>query len=198
MAQDRRTARRARPAGLGAIYESATGERREADVLDLGAGGLFLRTDSPWPVGKRISLDLHVPGEASPWSALGRVIWIRTSAENPDRPAGMAVKLIDIEDAVAAAIGRLVAAEEPVETRPQTQTTTDPSLALNLVASKTTPSSPEGPVFPPEPPARLPKRRRGWLLLLGALLAAAIAAGVYRDELPALWQAVREASDRLH
>ncbi len=112
MADERRSGRRAPISGVRVTYEGATGAKIEAEVLDIAAGGLFIRTESPLATGKRIALDLHVAGEAGPWSALGRVVWCRQTAE-PGRPAGMGVKLIDVDDATLDAISRLVETREP-------------------------------------------------------------------------------------
>jgi hypothetical protein len=81
----------------------------------MSQGGLFVRTSSPTAIGKRLSLEIVVLGEAASWPALGRVLWTRERDEGEDRPAGMGVKLIDVEEDVAAAIGRLVATREPTE-----------------------------------------------------------------------------------
>jgi uncharacterized protein (TIGR02266 family) len=115
MADDRRSAPRASLSGVRATYEGAGGDPQEAEVTNLGAGGLFLRTDTPLSVGKRVALDLHVSGEAAPWSALGRIIWTRTASDGPQLPAGMGVKLIDVDEPVVAAIERLVRSREPTE-----------------------------------------------------------------------------------
>jgi uncharacterized protein (TIGR02266 family) len=112
MLDDRRSARRAMLSGVGVTVENATGERLEAGVLDLSRGGIFVRTEARIAVGKRLSLEIHVTGEASPWPALGRVVWIRTAGEGLDRPAGLGVRLIDIDDAVTKAIDRLVETRE--------------------------------------------------------------------------------------
>jgi Tfp pilus assembly protein PilZ len=115
MPDDRRRTRRARLSGVHVTVEDATGERREAEVLDLSPEGLFVRTDARIAVGKRLSLEIHVAGEPSPWPALGRVVWIRTSAEGLDRPAGLGMTLIDIDDVVSQAIARLVETREPTD-----------------------------------------------------------------------------------
>jgi uncharacterized protein (TIGR02266 family) len=115
MAEERRSARRANIKGVKVTYEESTGGRVEADALDLGTGGLFVRTAAPLAVGKRISLEMHVIGEPQPWSALGRVVWTRTKGEGDHRPPGMGVKLIDVEDEVTAAIDRLVETRERTE-----------------------------------------------------------------------------------
>jgi uncharacterized protein (TIGR02266 family) len=112
MPDDRRGSKRAHISGVRVTYESATGQRVEADALDLSTGGLFVRTSTPLGVGKRITLEIQVIGEPSAWSALGRVVWLRPQAA-PGMPAGMGVKLIDVEDAVVSAIDRLVETREP-------------------------------------------------------------------------------------
>ena len=109
MADERRSARRARIPRARVIYESATGDEVEAVALNIGRGGLFIRTANPLAVGKRLSLEMQVAGELAPWSALGRVVWVRVHDEGAGRPAGMGVKLIDVEDSVCDAIDRLVA-----------------------------------------------------------------------------------------
>jgi uncharacterized protein (TIGR02266 family) len=115
MAEDRRSAPRASLPGVRVTYESAGGDPHQADVANLGTGGLFVRSDAPLPVGKRVSLDLLVTGEPATWAALGRIVWTRPNDEGPGRPPGMGVKLIDVDDAVVGAIERLVAAREPTE-----------------------------------------------------------------------------------
>jgi len=112
MSEERRGGRRTPISGVKVTYESASGEQIEAEVLDLASGGVFIRTDAPLSVGKRIAVDLNVVGEPAPWSALGRVVWVRAAAE-PGRPAGMGVKLIDMDDATLQAIERLVETREP-------------------------------------------------------------------------------------
>jgi uncharacterized protein (TIGR02266 family) len=115
MAEERRSAPRARISGVRVTYESASGDQVETDALNLGRGGLFVRAAKPLSVGKRLSLDIQVAGELVPWSALGRVVWMRAESDGERHPAGMGVKLIDVEDAVVATIDRLVAGREHTE-----------------------------------------------------------------------------------
>jgi uncharacterized protein (TIGR02266 family) len=109
MTEERRSAPRARISGARVVYDSAIGDRIETDALNLGRGGLFVRTGQPLAVGKRLAFEIQVPGELVPWSALGRVVWAREKDEGERRPPGMGVKLIDVEDAAVATIERLVA-----------------------------------------------------------------------------------------
>ncbi|HEY8089323.1 MAG TPA: PilZ domain-containing protein [Polyangiaceae bacterium] len=114
MPEERRSARRARVPGMRVTYETASGERVDDEALDVSAGGLFVRSASPIPVGKRLSLEIRLAQGDKPWSALARVIWTRDAATDGG-PAGMGVKLIDADDALIAVIERLVASREPTE-----------------------------------------------------------------------------------
>jgi uncharacterized protein (TIGR02266 family) len=107
MPDERRQAQRARPQGVRVKFVSAAGVRLEAEVLDLGSGGLFIRTEEPLPTGNRLLLEIRAPGEPAGWSAAGRVVWTRC-AGSADAPAGMGVKLVDMDDALVDALGRLV------------------------------------------------------------------------------------------
>jgi uncharacterized protein (TIGR02266 family) len=115
MSDERRNTHRAQVPGVHATYETASGDLQRAEVMDLAVGGLFLRTDAPVAVGKRVALDIEVTGESAPWSALGRVVWIRPTTVDEERPAGMAIKLIDVDDDVRVGIERLVALRERTE-----------------------------------------------------------------------------------
>lgn len=92
-------------------YEDAAGQRAEADVLDIGAGGMFVRCDRPMAVGKGLTVEITAPGDGARWSALGRVAWVRADV-GPEGPAGMGVRFVDAEDAMLARIAELVAARE--------------------------------------------------------------------------------------
>jgi uncharacterized protein (TIGR02266 family) len=109
MPDERRGTPRARLAGTRVIYQSASGQRVSARGLDVGAGGIFVQTDEPIAARKRLSIEIQVAGELAPWSAVGRVKWVREVGSPDGRPAGMGVAFIDVDDAVLAAIARLVA-----------------------------------------------------------------------------------------
>jgi hypothetical protein len=115
MSDDRRSDRRARLTGVRAHYENASGEHRQGEVTELTRDELFVASETPLAIGKRLSLEISAVGHPGPWPALGRVVKVRPRDEGPDLPAGMLVKIIDIEDAVAAAIEKLVETREPTE-----------------------------------------------------------------------------------
>lgn len=84
-------------------------------LLDLGKGGLFIQTERPMPIGKRLLLEIHVAGEPSAWPALGRVLWVRERGVGSERPPGMGVGFVDVDAAVLAAIDRVLVARGPAE-----------------------------------------------------------------------------------
>jgi hypothetical protein len=116
MVEKTRLARGARIPGLRVAYQRMSGERREADALYLGERVLFICTDKPLAAGGRFALtielpgDIQLPGDGAPRSAVGRVVSVR-EAGTSDAPSGMNVKLIEVEEAVVAAIERRVAGE---------------------------------------------------------------------------------------
>lgn len=63
-----------------------------ATTADLARGGLFVVTDRPLPTGSSIRLRLELDRYTIPLS--GEVAWTRTKGQ-PDRPAGMGVRLIN-------------------------------------------------------------------------------------------------------
>jgi Tfp pilus assembly protein PilZ len=109
MIDERRKAKRAGIPGVRVILDGADGERVEADVLDIGSGGLFIRSAKPLAVGKRMALEVQGVEGGAAWSALGRVVWTRDAGATGG-PPGMGVKLIDVDEAVVAAIEVLVQA----------------------------------------------------------------------------------------
>jgi uncharacterized protein (TIGR02266 family) len=190
MADERRSARRARLSGVRITYESASGDRVESDAVDLARGGLFVRTAKPLAVGKRIALEIQVIGQPGPWSALGRVVWTREPGD-AESPPGMGVKLIDIEDGVVAAINRLVDTREPTEpgvggpTKPphleSPPRRLDASIPIDLVARKKEGGSERPPAAAATTAAASAATATrggcGWMVVLGVLAAVAGVAG---------------------
>jgi uncharacterized protein (TIGR02266 family) len=111
--RERRDSSRGPVSGVTAAFEDASGDTGEVDVGDIGRGGVFLRTDTPMAVGKRLSLEIRVTGEVAGWSALGRVVWVRPP-NGQGQPAGMGIRFIDTSDGANDAIDRLVQARAEV------------------------------------------------------------------------------------
>jgi Tfp pilus assembly protein PilZ len=109
---DRRAVRRAKLPGVRAVCSGTKGEHVEADVLDLGTGGLFVRSVRPLTIGQRLAIDICLVGDTVEWSVLGRVVWTREASEGQHRPAGMGIKFIVVDNPIAAAIERMIDAHE--------------------------------------------------------------------------------------
>ncbi|HEY6462470.1 MAG TPA: PilZ domain-containing protein, partial [Polyangiaceae bacterium] len=135
MAAERRRVPRAVVPGMRVVFEDAAGQRVDADVIDVGSGGVFIRTAAPLAVGKRISLQVGAVAGVAEWSALGRVVWTRETGA-AGAPPGMGVTLIDVDDAVVAAVDRLVASRSHA-----------PSAAKFADEAPTAPAAPSVPAI---------------------------------------------------
>jgi len=216
MAVERRLAPRVCVPGMRVVCEVAGGARLEADVLDVGRGGLFIRTATPLPIGKRLSLEVGAVSGFAGWSALGRVVWTRETGAL-HAPPGMGITLIDVDDAVLAEVDRLVASrgqkapdvhgmptrevEIPrmvldLASRPESRVSRSTSRpTTDLVSRRPTPQLEDDRTSFAEPPTSeaVPRRYRvGWFLLLLAVAAAAVLY-VERRNVPWLQALVDEA-----
>lgn len=74
----------------------------------LGAGGIYIETTRPKPVGSRVELQFNLPGIEQPVDLAGEVAWIR----EVDRatPGGMGIAFEGVEDQLRSQIDRLVRA----------------------------------------------------------------------------------------
>jgi uncharacterized protein (TIGR02266 family) len=126
---------------------STKSEQIEADVRDLGRGGLFVRSVRPLAVGQRLSIDIWVVGEPAPWSVLGRVVWTREADEGEHRPPGMGIKFIVLDDPLAAAIDRLIEAHERTEAVGRLGGPTREMTVLGVGPSDEPPAAPPAPII---------------------------------------------------
>jgi len=167
MQQERRSGHRTHLPGASVVYESARHEPRDADIVDLGAGGLFIPAVAPLPRGTRLALEIRLSRGGPAWPALGRVTWTRTSA-SPGRPAGMGVKLVDVDDAALEAIQRAIGPAAPARER-----------TVRGIGLTTPPAAWVAKAGAAEAPRTATRRTRTrGRAMAAALLVAAIAAGV--------------------
>ncbi|MDB4943369.1 MAG: Transcriptional regulatory protein algP, partial [Labilithrix sp.] len=144
MSQDTRKDKRAKVVSLNVRYKSATvDEFIENHSHDVSKGGLFVKTPTPFPPGTLLKFEIRLAGDKSVISGVGRVVWKRESTQaGAEKPAGMGVKFIKIDDASRAIIDRLVAqkadagsaytSEEPMDEAPGAH---NPSTLRGLVAA---------------------------------------------------------------
>src|SRR5688500_10474755 len=113
MSQDTRKDKRAKVVSLNVRYKSATvDEFIENHSHDVSKGGIFVKTPTPFPPGTLLKFEIRLAGDTSVIAGVGRVVWKRepTSA-GPEKPAGMGVKFIKIDDASRLIIDRLTKQE---------------------------------------------------------------------------------------
>ena len=153
MSQDTRKDKRAKVVSLNVRYKSATvDEFIENHSHDVSKGGLFVKTPTPFPPGTLLKFEIRLAGDKSVISGVGRVVWKREPTQSgAEKPAGMGVKFIKIDDSSRAIIDRLIAqkadagsaytSEQPVD-----ETSTHPSTLRGLTAAQPAePGPPPGP-----------------------------------------------------
>ncbi|HYP90973.1 MAG TPA: TIGR02266 family protein, partial [Polyangiaceae bacterium] len=91
-------------------YKSATlDEFIEHHSHDVSRGGMFIKTPSPFPPGTLLKFEVKIADEQKVIQGVGRVVWKRESETSErDRPNGMGVKFIKIDDASRKTIDQLV------------------------------------------------------------------------------------------
>jgi uncharacterized protein (TIGR02266 family) len=69
-------------------------------TFNVSAGGLFLETKNPLPLGEALKLKLELPGNNCVVHCEGSVAWVNstTSPIRSDHPAGMGVEFLCIEE----------------------------------------------------------------------------------------------------
>jgi uncharacterized protein (TIGR02266 family) len=109
MSQETRKDPRGKDVNLVVRYKSATvDEFIEQHAVDVSRGGVFVKSDTPSGPGTLLKFELRIADDKSVISGVGRVVWKRDRGGGPERPAGMGVKFIKIDDASRALIEDLV------------------------------------------------------------------------------------------
>jgi uncharacterized protein (TIGR02266 family) len=110
MTQDTRKDRRVKIVSLNVRYKSATvDEFIENHAYDVSRGGIFIKTANPFPAGTLLKFEIRLASDQAVIAGVGRIVWKRDSgASNGDRPAGMGVKFIKIDEPSKVVIDRLV------------------------------------------------------------------------------------------
>lgn len=75
-------------------YATPQGTGR-AQATTLGAGGLFIATDSPLPEGTLLAVSFALPGGAQRHRIAGRVVWCERPGGSPGRTPGMGIAFKD-------------------------------------------------------------------------------------------------------
>ncbi|MCL2448158.1 MAG: TIGR02266 family protein [Polyangiaceae bacterium] len=159
MTQDTRKDRRVKIVSLNVRYKSATvDEFIEGLALDVSRGGIYIKTSNPFPPGTLLKFEIPLASDHTVITGVGRVVWKREPAQSAtDRPVGMGVKFIKMDEASRAVVERL--------------TSTRDGAGPEAAAART-PSRPPPQASPPPPgasrrPAR-PDSAKSTMIGLGA------------------------------
>lgn len=76
---------------------------------NVSAGGMFIRTSSPQPVGTVFDFELTLGDDYTLIHGLGEVVWVRERDEAFDRPPGMGVRFLSLDPGSRKLIDRMVA-----------------------------------------------------------------------------------------
>ncbi len=111
MTEDTRKDPRTKFVSLNVRFKSANVEEFiDNHSYDVSRGGLFVKTSSPFASGTLLKFEIRLAADEPVIAGVGRVVWKReTSQATPDRPAGMGVKFIKVDDKSRDLIERVVA-----------------------------------------------------------------------------------------
>jgi uncharacterized protein (TIGR02266 family) len=112
MTQDTRKDRRVKIVSLNVRYKSATvDEFIENHALDVSRGGIYIKTGNPFPPGTLLKFEIRLASDQAVIAGVGRVVWKRDAGTaTAERPAGMGVKFIKIDEPSKSVIDKLVSA----------------------------------------------------------------------------------------
>jgi uncharacterized protein (TIGR02266 family) len=69
-----------------------------AYISNLGAGGLFIKTNQTLPIGTILQLDFNLPGSDYVIQTKGEVVWARTKEESDERkPPGLGIQFVTMK-----------------------------------------------------------------------------------------------------
>src|SRR5882757_6068301 len=111
MAQDTRKDPRAKVLSMTVRYKSATvDEFIEHHSYDVSRGGIFIKTPSPFAPGTLLKFEIRIVDDKPMLMGVGRVVWKRdpAAASGPEKPPGMGVKFIKIDESSKALIDKLI------------------------------------------------------------------------------------------
>ena len=114
MGQETRKDPRAKVLTMTVRYKSATlDEFIEHHSHDVSRGGMFIKTPSPFPPGTLLKFEVKIAEDQKVIQGVGRVVWKRESETgDKERPSGMGVKFIKIDDVSRKTIDTLVDSRE--------------------------------------------------------------------------------------
>jgi Tfp pilus assembly protein PilZ len=100
--------------GIVARYPSATTDELVAKhAQDVSESGILLRASSTLPIGKLVHFEIELSNGEVVLTGAGRIAW-RRDAPDGERPAGVGVKFLDLDEVSQGLVDRLLAAKKEV------------------------------------------------------------------------------------
>ncbi|HZF10927.1 MAG TPA: TIGR02266 family protein [Thermoanaerobaculia bacterium] len=75
---------------------------------NISPGGMFIRTQTPEPMGRMIGFELRLGDDFELIRGTGEVVWVRPIDQGPDKPAGMGIRFLEISPEGRELIYRMV------------------------------------------------------------------------------------------
>ena len=182
MTQDTRKDRRVKIVSLNVRYKSATvDEFIENHSHDVSKGGIYIKTPNPFPPGTLLKFEIRLAGDQAVIAGVGRVVWKRDNTQaNAERPAGMGVKFIKIDDPSKTVIDRLVLAKADAGKSFESEVAVDgshgPPEGAPVPAAKPMTATPIGGIAKPAAAAASPSggamMRKATMMGIGAVSSA--------------------------
>ena len=165
MNQDTRKDRRVKIVSLNVRYKSATvDEFIENHAHDVSRGGIYIKTGSPFPPGTLLKFEIRLASDQAVIAGVGRVVWKREAGTaSGERPAGMGVKFIKIDEPSKAVIDKLVNTKAGRRQAPIESEAEMPATATTRPSAKphTGAAGAQGQRSPPAGIARAPSPAQG-------------------------------------
>jgi uncharacterized protein (TIGR02266 family) len=95
----------------GAVKFFEWNKARQAEALEISAGGIFLRTKEVLAEGAMVTLRVTLPGLRQAFTVLGKVV--RTVRGGLFSQPGMGVRFVDLKPAERSIISNYVMARQP-------------------------------------------------------------------------------------
>jgi uncharacterized protein (TIGR02266 family) len=181
MAPETRKDPRAKVLTMTVRYKSATvDEFIEHHSHDVSRGGIYIKTPSPFLPGTLLKFEIKIADDKAMLSGVGRVVWKRDAASaTPEKPAGMGVKFIKVDEASRHLIDKLVNSKGAIpsaydaEDADEAVTAPAPPVASAPQTTRSTPPTPPQGVALPTPAPEVAGKgegpvRKATILGLGA------------------------------
>jgi molecular chaperone DnaK len=122
---------------------------------NISPGGMFIRTQTPEPVGRLIGFELRLGDGYELIRGTGEVVWARMIDQGPDKQAGMGIRFLEISPDGRELIYQMVDNYIAQGGTPFDVTDMPGPGSISAAAGESTPAELERTVVPPLPPPAL-------------------------------------------